>query len=431
MLKPTLSEITPSQVSNDGYGLPVANVQSIIQKHLILHQESETVALKDALDRILATDIISPIHVPAHDNAAMDGYALRSADLATHTNTMYRVVGLAVAGNKFTGTVQTNECIRIMTGAQMPDACDTVIPQELITLHKHDNEETISFSSELITAGANRRLKGEDLTQGKPALIAGKLLSPADLGLIASLGIAEVSVKRKLRVAYFSTGNELRSLGESLPEGCVYDSNRYTLHGMLKKMGVTPIDMGVVKDDTDSLEIALREACAQADVIITSGGVSGGDADYTRALMDKLGDVLFWKIAMRPGRPMAFGKISSGEHSAYLFGLPGNPVAVMVTFYFFVRHALYQLSGRSKIEEQTMKVISAHAIRKKPGRTEYQRGIVFTDDQGRQQVRVTGAQGSGILSSMSEANCMVILRHDQGDIAAGANVEILPFEGLL
>ena len=431
MLNPPLPEITETQVNHDGYGLPVATVQSIIQQHLTPLQETETVALKDALDRILASDIISPIHVPAHDNAAMDGYALRSADLALQEQVKIHVVGKAVAGNKFTGIVQRNECIRIMTGAQMPDECDTVIPQELITLHKHDDKETISFSSKLITAGANRRLKGEDLTKDKPALAAGKLLSPADLGLIASLGIAEVSVKRKLRVAFFSTGDELRSLGETLPEGCVYDSNRYTLHGMLKKMGVTPIDMGVVKDDPITLEATLREACSQADVIITSGGVSGGDADYTRALMDKLGEVLFWKIALRPGRPMAFGQITSNEHTASLFGLPGNPVAVMVAFYFFVRPALYQLSGRSKTEAHLMKVTTAHAIRKKPGRTEYQRGILFNDEQGKQHVRITGSQGSGILSSMSEANCMVILQHEQGDIAAGASVEILPFEGLL
>ena len=431
MLKPPHSEITQTQAHEQSKGLPVATVQSLIQQHLVPLQESETVALRDALHRVLAIDIISPIHVPAHDNAAMDGYALRSVDLANSINTKYQVVGLAVAGKKFTGTVQTNECIRIMTGAQMPDECDTVIPQELITLHKHDSEETISFSSKLITAGANRRLKGEDLAKDKPALIAGKLLSPADLGLIASLGIATVSVKRKLRVAFFSTGDELRSLGEALPEGCVYDSNRYTLQGMLQKMGVTAIDMGVVKDDPIALEATLREACSQADVILTSGGVSGGDADYTRSLMAKLGDVLLWKIAMRPGRPMAFGKITSGEHSAVLFGLPGNPVAVMVTFYFFVRSALYQLSGRSKTDIHPMQVTSAHAIRKKSGRTEYQRGILFFDEHGKQQMRITGSQGSGILSSMSEANCMVILQHDQGDIAAGASVEVIPFEGLI
>ena len=431
MLKPPHSEITQTQANSYSNGLPVATVQSLIQQHLVPLQESETVALTDALNRILAVDIISPIHVPAHDNAAMDGYALRGADLSHQTNTKYQVVGLAVAGKKFVGEVQENQCIRIMTGAQMPDECNTVIPQELVTLQKIEEQEYISFTSHHIQAGDNRRLKGEDLAKDKPALIAGKLLSPADLGLIASLGIAEVSVKRKLRVAFFSTGDELRSLGEALPEGCVYDSNRYTIQGMLQKMGLTPIDMGVVKDDPISLEATLREACKLADVILTSGGVSGGDADYTRALMHKLGDVLFWKIAMRPGRPMAFGKITSGEDSAVLFGLPGNPVAVMVAFYFFVRPALYQLSGRNKTEILPMQVTSAQAIRKKPGRTEYQRGILFMNEQGQQQVRITGSQGSGILSSMSEANCMVILQHDQGDIAAGASVEVIPFEGLL
>lgn len=431
MLKPPHSEITQTQANGHSNGLPVATVQSLIQQHLLPLQENETVALTDALNRILAIDIISPIHVPAHDNAAMDGYALRGADLSNHTNTKYQVVGLAVAGKKFNGEVQENQCIRIMTGAQMPDECNTVIPQELVTLQKIEEQEFIVFTSHQIQAGDNRRLKGEDLTKDKPALLAGKLLSPADLGLIASLGIAEVSVKRKLRVAFFSTGDELRSLGEALPEGCVFDSNRYTIQGMLQKMGVTAIDMGVVKDDPISLEATLREACKLADVIITSGGVSDGDADYTRTLMYKLGDVLFWKIAMRPGRPMAFGKITSGEDSAVLFGLPGNPVAVMVAFYFFVRPALYQLSGRSKTEIQPMQVTSAHAMRKKPGRTEYQRGILFMNEQGQQQVRITGSQGSGILSSMSEANCMVILQHDQGDIAAGASVEIIPFEGLL
>jgi len=431
MLKPPLSEITQTQANGHSNGLPVATVQSLIQQHLFPLQEHETVALTDALNRILAIDIISPIHVPAYDNAAMDGYALRSADLSNHTNTKFQVVGLAVAGKKFVGEVKENQCIRIMTGAQIPDECNTVIPQELVTLQKIEEQEYIAFTSHHIQAGDNRRLKGEDLTKDKPALIAGKLLSPADLGLIASLGIAEVSVKRKLRVAFFSTGDELRSLGEALPEGCVYDSNRYTIQGMLQKMGVTPIDLGVVKDDPISLEATLREACKLADVILTSGGVSGGDADYTRALMHKLGDVLFWKIAMRPGRPMAFGKITSGEDSAVLFGLPGNPVAVMVAFYFFVRPALYQLSGRSKTELQPMQVTSAQAIRKKPGRTEYQRGILFMNEQGQQQVRITGSQGSGILSSMSEANCMVILQHDQGDIAAGASVEVIPFEGLL
>jgi len=249
--------------------------------------------------------------------------------------------------------------------------------------------------------------------------------------MIASLGVGDINVRRKLRVAYFSPGDELRSHGEHLDEGCVYDSNRYTLHGMLLRMGCEPIDMGVVKDDPAALETALRKACSMADAIITSGGVSAGDADYTRNMMTRLGEVLFWKIEMRPGRPMAFGHIASGTDSAWLFGLPGNPVATMVSFYFFARDALYQLMGATPPDALAVTVPSLENLRKKPGRTEYQRGILSTDARGVQSVRITGAQGSGILSSMSQANCMVILNHDQGDVKAGDPVEVMPFHGLL
>jgi molybdopterin molybdotransferase len=266
---------------------------------------------------------------------------------------------------------------------------------------------------------------------GSAAVTQGKILTSADLGLIASLGIGKVSVKRKLRVAYFSTGDELRSTGEPLDEGCVYDSNGYTLHGMLLRTGCEPIDMGVIKDDPASLETALRRACMDADVIITSGGVSAGDADYTRKMMTRLGEVLFWKIDMRPGRPMAFGRITSGNDSALLFGLPGNPVATMVSFYFFAREALYRLMGANPPDVLTVRVTSSQSLRKKPGRTEYQRGILSVDAQGLQSVRITGSQGSGILSSMSEANCMVILHHEQGDVRAGDSVDVIPFHGLI
>jgi molybdopterin molybdotransferase len=274
-------------------------------------------------------------------------------------------------------------------------------------------------------------LQGEDLRAGAPALLKGRSLRPADLGLIASLGIAEVPVRRKVRVAFFSTGDELRSLGEPLEAGCVYDSNRYTLYGMLARLGCDMLDMGVVRDDPAALEAALRSACENADVIITSGGVSVGEADYTKQIMAQLGDVLFWKIAMRPGRPMAFGKITSGGKSAWLFGLPGNPVAVMVTFYFFARAALLRMMGADDALLPMLQAISQSAIRKKPGRTEYQRGILSHDAQGRAQVRITGSQGSGILRSMSEANCMLILSHERGSVEAGDAVSVLSFEGLI
>jgi molybdopterin molybdotransferase len=315
-----------------------------------------------------------------------------------------------------------------MTGAVMPEGCDTVMPSEFVL---SETDSRVILPPGKIRAGDNRRLAGEDLAMGNAAVTQGKILTPADLGLIASLGIGQVSVKRKLRVAYFSTGDELRSTGEPLDEGCVYDSNGYTLHGMLLRIGCDPIDMGVIKDDPASLETALRRACIDADVIITSGGVSAGDADYTRKMMTRLGEVLFWKIDMRPGRPMAFGRITSGNESALLFGLPGNPVATMVSFYFFAREALYRLMGANPPDVLTVRVTSSQSLRKKPGRTEYQRGILSVDAQGRQSVRITGSQGSGILSSMSEANCMVILQHEQGDVDAGDSVDVIPFQGLV
>jgi molybdopterin molybdotransferase len=296
----------------------------------------------------------------------------------------------------------------------------------------------------VVRAGDNRRLAGEDLAKGEAALNAGRILRPADLGLLASLGLAEVPVRRRLRVAFFSTGDELRSLGQPLEAGCVYDSNRYTLWAMLQRLGVELLDLGVVRDDPIALEEAFRLAAASAAAVITSGGVSVGEADHTKQVMARLGDVLFWRIAMRPGRPMAIGRIgtSSGAHSqgdtatdakpgAILFGLPGNPVAVMVTFYAFVRDALLLMSGATPEPLPLLRAASAVAIRKRPGRTEYQRGILRRGADGAPEVVVTGSQGSGILRSMSEANALVVLQHAQGDVAAGELVDVLPFDGLI
>jgi molybdopterin molybdotransferase len=317
--------------------------------------------------------------------------------------------------------------VRIMTGGVMPQGCDTVMPQEFVATVSDD---AITFGPGVVRTGDNRRFAGEDLMAGRPALKAGRVIRPADLGLVASLGIASVTVRRKLRVAFFSTGDELRSIGQPLDAGCVYDSNRYTLFGMLTRLGCEVIDMGIVRDDPAALEAALREACANADAIVTSGGVSVGAADYTRDIMAKLGDVTFWKIGMRPGRPLAFGRIAADGNAAFLFGLPGNPVAVMVSFYFFARTALLRMMG-AEAPLELLKVRSSAAIRKKPGRTEYQRGILATSADGVQEVRITGSQGSGILRSMVEANCMVVLHDEQGSVAAGELVDVLMFEGLV
>jgi len=424
----SLSEVAGCLAGYDPDALPIPVARQLVRDFVTPVGAVEKLALRSALGRVLASDVISPINVPAHDNSAMDGYAVRGADLPAEGEAKLSVAGTAFAGQPHGQAIGPGECVRIMTGAIMPEGADTVIPQEFI--------RDASAAAILVPAGVvrrydNRRLKGEDLEAGKPALARGKILAPADIGLLASLGLAEVPVFRRVRVAFFSTGTELRSIGETLDPGCVYDSNRYTMHGMLQRLGCELIDMGVVGDEPAQLEAALRTACENADAVITSGGVSVGEADHTRRMMAQLGDVAFWRIRMRPGRPMAFGKIASNGKSAYLFGLPGNPVAVMVTFYFIARDALLQMAGATAAPLPHVRVKSQSAIRKKPGRTEYQRGILAADAHGEPCVRVMGAQGSGILRSMSEANCMIVLGEERGSVEAGDLVDIVLFEGLI
>jgi molybdopterin molybdotransferase len=389
--------------------------------------ETQTVELRQALGAVLAQDIISPISVPAHDNSAMDGYAFAGTQLRGDAPLQLEVVGIAMAGKAWTGTVGTGQCLKIMTGAVMPAGLDTVVPQEL-TVRDSDR---ITIVAGVLQLGDNRRFKGEDLREGEPALTAGTRIQPAALGLIASLGLAQVNIRRKVRVAFFSTGDEVLSLGDAPREGAVYDSNRYTLLGLLTRMGVEVIDMGVVRDDPAALEAAFAAASSQADAVITSGGVSVGEADHTKAVMRKLAGggagVVFWKIAMRPGRPMAVGRIGK----AVLFGLPGNPVAVMVTFLAFVRPALLQMMGCAAEPPVLLKAHSAEAIRKKPGRTEYQRGIVSSSVDGTLVVKTTGQQGSGVLSSMAQANGLIVLHHSQGDVRPGDAVDVMMFDGVI
>jgi molybdopterin molybdotransferase len=403
----------------DGYdpnALHVDKAREAVRACISPITDVETLPIRSCLGRILAQDIVPAIDVPAHDNSAMDGYAVRFADLERPL----REIGTALAGKPFAGRVGEGECVRIMTGAVMPAGADTVVIQEVV---KKDGERIVVPPGQ--KRAQNVRYAGEDLKTGVPVLHPGKLLRPAELGLIASLGIGELRVRRRLRVAFFSTGDELASIGTKLAEGEVYDSNRYTLHGMLSRLGVEITDLGVVRDDPQALEGVFRKA-AFADAIITTGGVSVGEADFVKQLMAKLGEVLFWKIAMRPGRPMAFGKIGD----SFLFGLPGNPVAVMVTFYQFVRDALLHLSGRSgDYAIPLLPAVSADKIRKVPGRTEYQRGVLF-QDENRWKVRTTGQQGSGVLRSMSEANCFIVLEHERGNVAAGEPVSVQLFEGL-
>jgi molybdopterin molybdotransferase len=407
----------------DPNSMPVTKAREFIARFLTPVATIERVHIRAALGRVLAEDLVSPLNVPAHDNSAMDGYAIRFADLKADAETVLNIAGTAFAGVPFAGKTKAGESVRIMTGAVMPQGLDTIIMQEHTKVA--GNQVTVGGGHK---AGQHLRFAGEDLKTGQVALTRGLLLRPAEIGLIASLGVGEISVYRRLRVAFFSTGDELRSIGSTLEEGQIYDSNRYTLHGMLTRLGCEVIDMGVVRDDPALIEQAFKTAAAAADVVITSGGVSVGEADFVKDLLDRLGEVVFWKIAMKPGRPLAYGRIGG----AHFFGLPGNPVSVMVTFYQFVRDALLKLSGREPVPPlPTFRVPCMTPLKKAPGRTEFQRGVLSQDAAGHWSVAVTGEQGSGILRSMCEANCFIILPTDQGNVAAGAPVDVQVMDGIV
>jgi molybdopterin molybdotransferase len=405
---------------------PVADARAHILAACAPVAGTQRVPLRDALGRVLAADVISPVSVPPHDNSAMDGYAVRHADLSADGDTRLTIVGQAFAGHGWAGEVAAGQAVRIMTGAVMPAGADTIVIQETARL---DGGTVIVPPGQ--KAGQHRRRAGEDLRAGDPALRAGRLLRPADIGLAASLGIPELTVRRLVRVGVLSTGDEVMSIGDAPREGGIYDSNRYTLTGMLTRLGCEVVDLGVARDTREALSAALESAVGEVDVIITSGGVSVGEADFVREILASLGEVTFWKIAMKPGRPMAFGKLGKGERSTLLFGLPGNPVATMVTFHFFARDALLTLMGVSPVAAPIhFAALSDTAMKKQPGRTEYQRGILELRD-GRWHVAVTGAQGSGILRSMCDANCIIVLGDDCGNVAVGDAVNIIPFEGLI
>jgi molybdopterin molybdotransferase len=417
----SLAEIAAHLQGYDPQALPAQEVLNFLAQLVTVIHDTQDVPIFEALNRVIAQDVISPIDVPPHDNSAMDGFAFNGAELQPDQTLPLKVVGTALAGKAWQGTVKSGECVKIMTGAIMPLGLDTVVPQELCEVLS----EEVRIPANMLKAGDNRRLRGEDLNKDSPAVRKGTFVTPAAVGLLASLGLPTVKVMRRLKVAYFSTGDEILSLGEAPREGAVYDSNRYTVFGMLQNLGCEMIDMGVVRDDPVLLEAAFSKAAKEADAVITSGGVSVGEADFTKAMMKKLGDVVFWKIAMRPGRPMAVGRLTQGNHSAVLFGLPGNPVAVMVTFLAFVKPALQQMMGITETPPPLMRARSQEVMRKKPGRTEYQRGIVTRNQLGELEVRTTGNQGSGVLSSMVQANCLIVLAHTQSTAQVGDWVDVL------
>jgi molybdopterin molybdotransferase len=430
MTKARMSELAESPLAAGERNLSVAQARAAIAQALQAITDSHSLALPQALGRVLAEDVISPIDVPAHDNSAMDGYAFNGGCLKPDTLAVLAAVGTVFAGAPYAGRIEAGQCLRIMTGAVMPEGLDTVVPLELCSVQG----DQVSIQPGVIKPGENRRRRGEDLALGRPALAAGRVLKPADLGLVASLGIAEVRVLRRLRVALFSTGNELRTLGQALDAGCIYDSNRYTLMGALQRLGMDVLDLGLVPDDPAALQATLDRAVAEADVVLTSGGVSMGDADHVREVLARMGEVAFWKVAMRPGRPFAFGPLKPASGRAapvWLFALPGNPVAALVTFYAFAREGLLRLAGAHESPLPVLQARCTSAIRKRPGRTEFQRAIVEPAAGGGWQVRLTGSQGAGVLRSMSEANALLVLGHEQGSVAAGDWVDVWLFDGLV
>ena len=378
----------------------------------------EKIAIRASLNRILDSDILSPINVPSYDNSAMDGYAINSADIPSSGQVVLNLAGKSFAGQPYNKKMLPGQTIRIMTGAMMPEGADSVVMQE----HAQVDGDNITITSSHCK-GENVRYIGEDMKDGEIILQPGKKITPAELGLLSSLGIAEVKVKRKLRVAFFSTGDELRSVGEPLKQGQIYDSNRYTLYGMLQRLNVELIDMGVIADNRDDIRQAFTDAASIADAVITSGGVSVGEADFVKDTLEELGQVNFWRVAMKPGKPMAIGTIGN----AAFFGVPGNPVSAMAVFYQFVQPALSKMMGHEAVFKLEMKLPCLTALHKAPGRLEYQRGVMSYDDKGKMVVTTSGKQGSHILTSMSRANCFIVLEADNAGVAEGGLVTVQPF----
>ncbi|WOX50329.1 molybdopterin molybdotransferase MoeA [Aeromonas sp. XH] len=381
--------------------------------------ETERLPLPQALDRILAEEISSPLSVPPFDNAAMDGYAVRLADLAA--GAPLPVAGKAFAGQPYQGEWPAGHCIRIMTGAPVPAGTEAVVMQE----ETQANDNGITFLTHPLP-GQNIRRRGEDLAQGARVLASGLRLSPRELPLLASLGIASVSVRRPLKVAIFSTGDELKPLGTPLRHGDIYDSNRYGVKAMLSRMGIDCLDLGIIPDDPAALRAAFLQADREADALITTGGVSVGEADFTKQLLEELGEIGFWKLAIKPGKPFAFGRLPH----AWFFGLPGNPVSAMVTFDQLVQPALARLAGQQFERPILLKATVTEPLKKSPGRLDFQRGILSAGPDGL-EVRSTGSQDSGVFSSLSRANCYIVLEQERGKVAVGETVTVEPFSGLL
>lgn len=407
--------------------LPLSQAVEQMLQRLPTPARSETIRLDCAANRVLAETVFSPINVPSFDNSAMDGYALNLQNLAQNSPLAFEIIGKAFAGQPFDGELQAGQAVRIMTGAAIPAGTDAVIMQE---------ETSLDADGRLILTRLPKRFEhirrtGEDIREGQPVLIKGSPLNSCNLPLLASLGVAEVQVFPKLKVAILSTGDELASVGEPLKAGQIYDSNRFCVRLMLEKLPCEILDFGILPDDPEQFEQAFRQAQQQADVLITSGGVSVGEADFTKDVLEKLGEIGFWKIAMKPGKPFAFGRLER----TWFFGLPGNPVSALVTFYQLVQPALMRLTGFSAHQianfSPKLTAYSCENLKKTAGREDFQRGFYEADAEGKLCVRPVGKQGSHIFSAFSDSNCFIVLEQERGNVRAGEKVVIQPFNFLL
>lgn len=400
--------------------LPFEQAKQLINENISPVAISESITIEHANGRVLASAVISPVDVPPHNNSAMDGYAFNAHSLVEKQP--LKLIGKSFAGEPFQGKVLAGECVRIMTGGKLPEGCDTVEMQENVSVEG----DAITFN-QAVNAGQHIRLCGEDIKKEESLMAAGHKLTATDIGTLASIGIGQVNVKKSLKVALIATGDELKQPGELLSDGDIYESNRFFLTAMLEKMHVEVIDFGVIADDKALISQAFQQANQQADVVISSGGVSVGEADYTKQVLDELGEIGFWKIAMKPGKPFAFGKFSN----SIFFGLPGNPVSALVTFYQLVAPALYSLAGAQLQTRVQLNATTTTRLKKSPGRMDFQRGVWQLNEHGEVEVTSTGSQGSGILSSMAKANCFILLSQQQGAVEAGEKVTIELFDALL
>lgn len=400
--------------------LPFENALARMLEQITPITETLELPIKEALNYVLAEKVLSPLNVPPHDNSAMDGYAFSLASL--EKSKTLTLVGRSMAGAPYQGECKLGECIRIMTGAKMPVCCDSVEMQENCQVEG----EQITFLKEK-QLGSHVRNAGEDIQLNQQVLEKGHRLTAVDIGVLASLGVATVTVYRKLKVALIATGDELKLPGQALTEGDIYESNSFVLSAMLEKLHIDVIDFGIIRDDLAAITEAFVSADKQADAVISSGGVSVGDADYTKTVLDELGEIGFWKIAMKPGKPFAFGKLTN----SVFFGLPGNPVSALVTFHQLAIIALTKMQNAKPLTRTNLQVKCISNLRKSPGRMDFQRGILSVNEQGETVVESTGSQGSGILSSLARANCFIVLASEQGHVSAGEVVSVQLFDDFL